>query len=552
MVRVLPKKLTTQKGNAMKNLIHQLKDRVMGVLSGFDRLVFRGILRCVIDARGLNGHLYGAKIQMTDYEQYVKRVSRQIVKDSLLHAQKLGREIRYLESSKDRKKDIALSIAERDQIDNGLVCVLKSVEPCMSFHVHRDKEKQEIALRPRLRKCLHLYHYYLHPDFGLMHVRLQTWFPMTMQVYLNGREWLAKSLIKARIPFLKRDNCICHVDDIQATQKLFDQQLKTNWIKLLNRIQKVVHPAHDIIFRNCPEDVRQYYWGVHQSEWASDLLFKDPSDAFRLAEHLAKQSIQQHGAGDVMRFLGRIPTASGLPRHNFKGEIISDVQNFEQGFRVKHRFKTNSVKMYNRPGVLRFETTINDPTEFKVFRTKENDPDGPEDWLKMRKGVADLHRRAEVSQAANDRFATAQAAQIDEEMPLKELADSLCRPTTRPGHRRRDGTRTKTRKFRALNPFSRDDLLLLETVADPKFLISGLRNQDIRDVLWQRDAKTQKEKRKRSSAVSRKLLLLRAHGILEKISKSHKYRVTAKGRQALTSLLTAANANTNQLTSLAA
>ena len=253
-----------------------------------------------------------------------------------------------------------------------------------------------------------------------------------------------------------------------------------------------------------------------------------------------------------MRFLGRTPTASGLPRHNFQGEIMSDVRTFEQGFRVKHRFKANSVKMYNRPGVLRFETTINNPAEFKAFRTNENDPDGRKKWLRMRKGVADLHRRAEVSQLANNRFATAQAAQLDEETPLKALADSLCRRVTRPGRSRPDGTRTKPRTFRALNPLSSDDLLLLQTIAGPKFLVSGLRNKDIRAVLYTHDSKDRKEKRKRSAAVSRKLTLLRAHGILEKIPKTHKYRVTNNGRQALAAILAAANANTNDLTTLAA
>ena len=536
----------------MKDLIQKLGDRVMGVLSGFDRLLFRGILRCVIDSRGLNGYLYGAEVKMADYEKHVKLVSTRLEKASLRHARELGREIRYLDSAQARKKDIAASIAQRDAIDTGLICVLRCVEPCMSFRVFRDRQAKKIRLERYPRKCIHLYHYFNHVDFGLMHVRLQTWFPFTMQVYLNGREWLVRDLIKAGLPFQRRDNCVCQVDDILAAQNLLDKQLKTAWPKLLNRIQQFVHPAHHLIYANCPQHIRDYYWTVHQSEWASDVLFHDPNEVLPLTERLARQTISVHGAGDVMRFLGRTPTASGLPRHNFRGEIMSDVRNFEQGLRVKHRFKANSVKMYNRPGVLRFETTINNPQEFKVFRTKEADPDGPQAWLRMRSGVADTHRRAEVSQAANNRFATAQAAQLDEETSLKELTDDLCRRATRPGHRRPDGTRTKARTFRALNPFSPDDLLLLETVALPEFLISGLRNQDVRAVLYQGEPKNDKDKRRRSAAVSRKLTMLRAHGILEKIPKSHKYRVTAKGRLALTALLAAANANTNHLTNLAA
>ena len=46
------------------------------------------------------------------------------------------------------------------------------------------------------RKCLHLYHYLIHPLFGFMHLRLQTWFPFSLQVCLNGREWLARQEAK--------------------------------------------------------------------------------------------------------------------------------------------------------------------------------------------------------------------------------------------------------------------------------------------------------------------------------------------------------------------
>ncbi|MGE3809284.1 MAG: hypothetical protein AB7K24_31860 [Gemmataceae bacterium] len=48
----------------------------------------------------------------------------------------------------------------------------------------------DCRLRPRLvfarRPQRVLYFYFLDPQFGLVHVRLQTWFPFTIQVYVNG------------------------------------------------------------------------------------------------------------------------------------------------------------------------------------------------------------------------------------------------------------------------------------------------------------------------------------------------------------------------------
>ena len=183
----------------MKAIIRQLGERVLGVLSGFDRLLFRGFLRCVINPRGLNGYLYGARVPMADFGKHAQQVTGQLIDESTRHARETGREIRYVNDSQIRKKDVAWEIAQRDHIDNGLICVLKSVEPCTTLRVRGNRAKKTIAIQRERTKCLHLYHYFNHPQFGLMHVRLQTWFPFTMQIGLNGREWLARDLTKAGI-----------------------------------------------------------------------------------------------------------------------------------------------------------------------------------------------------------------------------------------------------------------------------------------------------------------------------------------------------------------
>lgn len=537
----------------MKELVRKLGERVMGVLSGLDRLLIRGILRCVINPRGLNGYLYGARVPMAQFEAHVQQVSKQLIDASLRHAQEAGCEIRYLDSSQDRKKDLALEIARRDGRRNGSLCVLTCVEPCVSFRLRRDRDTKAIALESCRRKCLHLYHYFDHPQLGLLHVRVQTWFPFTLQVCLNGREWLAKSLDQAGVGYVRRDNCICQVDDLDAAQRLLDEQLTTSWPGLLDDLRRVVHPAHEAIFANCPEPARQYYWSVAESEWASDVLFRNPADVLPLAERFAAHSLRVHGVAQVMRFLGRTVRADGLPRASFGGDIRSDARTFEQGLRLKHRVNSNSVKMYNRPGVLRFETTINNPSEFKVWRTPEQTPEAAPSWLRLRRGVADLHRRAQVSQASNDRFATAQAAVLDDaSLPLRDLAQALCQRVLRPGREQPDGTRTRSRSFRGLNPLSAQDLKLLTVVSQPEFVIAGLRNQDVRVALNGPDPSAPDQRRRRASAVSRQLAMLRAHGLLEKIPKSHRYRVTTTGRQGLTALLAAANATTAQLTQLAA
>lgn len=537
----------------MKDFLHKFGRRVMGVLSGFDRILFRGTLRCVVDAYGMNGHLYGAGVAMKDFKQYTLQVTKNLIEQSLQQAHQIGCEIRYLESSRESKKQIALQIAERDGRTDGLICVLRCVEPCQTFKIKRDRRTRKIALEKRPSRCLHLYHYYDHPQYGLMHVRLQTYFPFMIQVCMNGREWLIKQLRQAGLAYQRRDNCVCLVEDVDAAQRLLDAQLHSSWRDLLNDLRRQVHPAHEAIFAACPVGASDYYWTAPETEWASDILFRDPREVLPLCERMAAYTLRVHGVADVMRFLGRTVRQDGMPRAHFGGEIASDGLVFEQGVRIKHRVNANQVKLYNRPGVLRLETTIHRPEEFKVWRTTERDPDGPMQWLKLRRGVADLHRRAQVSQASNGRFAAALGAVLDEDqVPLKQLAAKLCSPVVRPAREQPDGRRTRPRRFRALNPLNPQDIRLLSTVSQTEFVLNGLRNADVRRALYGEDPADAKERRRRSSAVSRQLALLRAHGILQKVPQSHHYRVTKKGRKAVTALLAAANATTSELTKLAA
>jgi len=90
-------------------------------------------------------------------------------------------------SADESKEDLAHSIARRDGINSGLVCVVTAVEPCWSYALFRDRDGQRLRLVPRMRKCLFIYHYRIHPVFGFLNARIQTWFPFQIQICLNGR-----------------------------------------------------------------------------------------------------------------------------------------------------------------------------------------------------------------------------------------------------------------------------------------------------------------------------------------------------------------------------
>ncbi len=163
-------------------------------------------------------------------------------------------------------------MARKDGIKKGLIAVFTAVEPCWSYSVRGDRKSKEIHLVLETRKCLHLYHYYQHQDFGLMHVRVQSWFPFTVDVCLNGREWLARQMDRAALKYVQRDNCFTWVQEPLKVQALLNKQLQTNWPETLDALLQQAHPLHQEIGRPFHQ---AYYWSASQTEYATDVLFKD-------------------------------------------------------------------------------------------------------------------------------------------------------------------------------------------------------------------------------------------------------------------------------------
>jgi hypothetical protein len=105
----------------------------------------------------------------------------------------------------------------------------------------------------------------------------------------------------------------------------------------------------------------------------------------------------------------------------------------------------------------------------------------------------------------------------------------------------------KGRPIRALHPFSPDDGALLEIISRGEFMIRGICNRDVRDRLFGSPPASAAEAKRRSAMVSRKLRLLRAHGILHKINGRNLYQVSEAGRTLLTTFLIARQASAKQL-----
>jgi hypothetical protein len=484
-------------------------------------------------------------VLLQDFREFAKGVTGQIRRRAEADAEQEGRPVIYLNSSQTNKEQQAREIARRDNIKQGLICVFTCVEPCYSHRVGPNRAMQRLELRYGPSKCLHHYHYLLDPQLGFLNVRLQTWFPFTMHVCLNGREWLARQMDGAGLGYIQRDNCFVDLQAVSKAQELMNDQLRVNWASLMSRLTRQVHPLHGVLFCNPPNP---YYWSVNESEWATDVMFRSSEALADLYPRLIRHGISALGSREVMRFLGhRTPARGGVNGH-FRGEVVSDLRARPEGVRIKHRAGANSIKMYDKQGtVLRVETTLNNAGPLKVYRTAEKQASRTrrtgkpvKRWRPLRKGVADLARRAKLCQAANARYLET-LAKVEDTTPLGKLTKKLCRPTQFQG-----------RAVRALHPWSEADGKIFAAVCRGEFAIQGFRNADLRPFLFANKPTTPAEARKQSSAVYRRLRLLRAHGVIQKIPKTHRYQLTEQGRTVLVALMHAQQANTKQLIAFAA
>jgi hypothetical protein len=300
----------------MHEFINKYRDQINGTLSGFDRLVFRGSLRRLnygfwdaglkaIVAQGMEQYLWQSQVLFKDYQQHVKRLSQQVKDASLKPFRQRELPVIFLRDPKADKDELARGIAAERGVKNGPVCAISTLEPSPTF------EHRGTHIIRRIRPCGVLYQYQIHPEVGWMYARIQTWFPFNIQVGLNGREWLARQMDKEGLKYRQQGNCFVWIEDYEEAQKLMNRQLEMNWAGLLDGFARQLNPVHEDIFEPYPVS---YYWTCYQSEWATDIVFREADFLKRLMPLLVRHGMLDFSSPDVMRYFGRRVNQSGEGR----------------------------------------------------------------------------------------------------------------------------------------------------------------------------------------------------------------------------------------------
>lgn len=490
---------------------------LVGKLTTFDRMIFHGHMTSFFRKNAFAVFLWRLGVPLTGFASYVEKASGAMKARAEAAAREAGRPYVYLADARTAangcsKESFVKEMVARDGVTGGLVCVLATLEPCWSFDVRGNRATHRREVVRRKRKCLHFYYYFLDDELGLIHVRVQSWFPFQIQVYVNGREYLSRKLDRAGIAYTRHDNTFTEIADLPRAVALAEEIGRREWPRLLDALARRVNPHLDTIRE---AGFGAYYWCLDQAEIATDLMFRNRGSLQRVLPDLYDHALRAFSSEDVLRFLGR------KLRHSYTGEVTTDLKKRPEGMRVKHRAGRNSIKMYDKATVLRVETTINNPRDFRVLRVSDEDGPTSRRWVPMGKGVANAWRFLQVGEQANERYLEALANVQLKGEAVDEL-DHLCRSTVRDG-----------RKHARFNPVTKTDCRLFAAVLAGEHAITGFRNRHVVEKLYDTPPRDERDERRRCARASRLIAKLRGHGLVAKVRASRLYRVTAKGHRVM-------------------
>ena len=474
------------------------KEKISGTLSCFDRMIFRGTLSQLSYAGGMTSYLYSKGIKIFDYPKFAGSLRDQLKINVENIANSNGIEIEFVSRSNIRKEDLVKKVLDKRGTHTGLVHILSAMERCSSYRPWHDKLSGKTFLRGAQSKCLHYYFYFIDSYLGYGYMRVPTWCPFQLQVYINGHNILANELDNRGIGYSMIDNAFDYIEDFDLAQKISDS------IDV-----KKVHERIDLLAKQyCPvlqSFSEDYRWSVIQCEYASDIVFKKQKDLQGLYDQLTTTAIHTVKPDNVATFLGR--KLDG----RYQGEIGNNYHVRIQGSRIKHQMGTNAIKMYNKfSKILRIETTTNDITFFKRYREVEHrDGSKSSKYAPLKKNIYSLKPLASILKASNRRYLEFISA-FDIKQSGQQRLDKISKTKT-----------DNKRNYKGFNLFDQQDITLLLILIRGEYNISGLRNKDLRERLPQFN----------SGKISRLIKRLRVFGLIKKAGKTYKYYLTKLGKE---------------------
>jgi hypothetical protein len=472
-------------------------ERIVGVLSCYDRVVITGTLPTVCYAEGMTRFLFVNGIQIFKYPEFAMTLRERVREQVASVVANAGVTIEHITKNHIRKEAVVAKVLEQRGNHPGLVHVLSAMEACPSYRPWHDKASHKTFLRPDTGKCLHYYFYFMDADLGLVYLRVPTWAPFRLQFYCNGHSWLARRLTAEGIDFAMADNAFVRINDWQRAQELADGFSPDLLHRVLDRYAALCCPVLDVFGQT-------YHWSLMQVEYATDLVFRSAATLKPLYDQFVRESVLNVKAEQVATFLGRKITPQ------LAQEIGSQFSTRIEGTCIKHRFGSASVKMYDKFGcVLRIETTTNDVSFFKHHRKVEHrQAPATRDLAPVKKSIYSLIDLREILFGCNRRYLEHLSALDDFSAGVRAL-DRVTRPRV-----------INDKTVKGINFFDPADKALLQALQDPRVNIAGIRRGDLIPMLDQLSP----------SRLSRQLRRMRDIGVIKRVRGTYRYYLTRIGR----------------------
>jgi hypothetical protein len=429
-----------------------------------------------------------------------------------------GVKLQYINSGKLDKNEIARKEFAANPLKAGLIAAFSTLENCDTITVKPNKSTHMLEITSRSTKCKHYYFYYSDEEFGWMFLKIQTWFPYNVQVYINGREYVSRLLSQNNVPYEMYNNSFSYIGDFSAAQELadsiLDKKISDSFDGMIKKINCLLPAIEEILNHS-------YYWCIDQCEFATDINFKSREDLSIFYKTLVETAFFTFSSNDIYSFFGR---NVGRINNFKKGEIVSDLRHRYQGYRIKFKINKNQVKMYDKGNNLRIEVTINNPRDFKILKTveimEEDKIVQTKKWVPMGKSIANLYRYVEICKSIIKRFIEALPIPDMDKIPTKEI-EAISAPKI-----------VDDRKYSGFNLLSKETTDLFHAIASGDFIINGFDNKAIRARVYE-DSNSPKIMNKTSRMFSK----LKAHGIIKKVHRKNRYYMTTRGRSITNTLL---------------
>ena len=473
------------------------RKKITCTLSCLDRVILTGTLPQICYSQGMTSYLYSQGIRIFDYAKFVEPFREQLRTNAEQVAKEHNVEIEFVRKSHIRKEDLVKKVLDNRGYHSGLVHIISAMEACGSYKPWHDKQTGKTFLKGTQGKCLHYYFYFIDPYLGYGYIRVPTWCPFKLQVYINGHNILANELKRENIKYSMLDNAFDHIEEVEKAQEICDSLDIKKIHEKLDALAKIYCP----VYRSFNQ---VYHWSIMQAEYATDIVFKKQEYLQSIYSELTATAIHTVKPDIIATFLGYKVD----PR--YQGEIGNNYNIRIEGSRIKHSMGKSSIKMYDKfSKILRIETTTNDVSFFKHYREVEH-RNGTKSMkhAPLKKNIYSLTLLALLFKASNKRYLEFISAFDNKEAGRKRL-DKVTK-----------SKQENNRNYKGFNLFCDTDLSILLTVLRGEYNISGFRNKDIRMRLPFNSGK-----------VSRLIKRLKVFGLIKKAGKTYKYYLTKLGKE---------------------